>query len=498
MRTLLALFLSSFVILSSSFSAPPNILLILADDLGYNDLSCQGATKLKTPNIDRIAKEGTRFTDAHAPAAVCCPSRYGLMTGRYAWRRPLVTWASAGAPLLIEDGRLTVASLLKKAGYATGIVGKWHLGYGTREKPVTWSDELKPGPLECGFDYFFGHDNNRDLNVENHRVVGLEDGKRIPTKKELREGAKAVKLADGRKNAITLHEKALAYLDRQNGKQPFFLYYAPNNIHVPLSPTPRFRGSSECGVYGDFAQELDWSVGELLDLLDKKGLTQDTLVIFSADNGARYELATVKAGHRANAPLNGQKGDVWEGGHRVPFLVRWPGHVPAGRVCDQLVCLTDLMATFAALTGQNVPPGAGEDSVNALPAFLDQEDAKGLRQHLIVQSLSASLTAKKNRGPDELWAVREGPWVLVRGQGAGHTTNKTFGDKERYFRLHELGLTNSDFTADTELKPNSPPQQLYNLDTDLGQTRNVFQEHPDIVARLNALFEKLAASQPSP
>ncbi len=499
MKRILALlaFLSSCIFSHSSFAGEPrpNILFILADDLGYGDLGCYGATKIATPNIDRIAKEGMRFTDAHSSAAVCCPSRYGLMTGRYSWRRPMVTWASPGAPLLIEEGRPTVATVLKSAGYTTGIVGKWHLGYGTREKPATWSDELKPGPLECGFDYFFGHDNNRDLNVENHRVVGLENGNRIPTKKQRREGAEAVKTADARNNAITLHEKALAFIERQEGGQPFFLYYAPNNIHVPLQPTPRFRGKSQCGVYGDFTQELDWSVGELLDALDRKGLAKNTLVIFSSDNGARYELSTVKEGHRSNAPLNGQKGDAWEGGHRIPFLARWPGHIPAGKVSGQLLCLTDMIATFAALTGQPLPNGAGEDSVNELPVLLGETDVNAGRKNLIVQSLSASLFNKRNRGPDELWAIREGKWLLVRGQGAGHTTNKVLGEKEKYYRLSELGLSNSDFSGDTQLKDGAPAQQLYDLDSDLGQTRNVFNEHPDVVAHMNALFDKLAGTQ---
>ena len=440
----------------SEQAARPNIVLILADDLGYGDLSCQGATRLKTPNIDRLAKEGIRLTDAHAPSGLCCPTRYGLMTGRYPWRRPTTTWASPGAPLLIEPGRLTLASVLKQAGYATGLVGKWHLGYGDKDHRVTWNDELKPGPLECGFDSFFGHDNNRDLNVENHRVAGLDPAHPLPTGGAKRADEKSQPLADPSRNALTLHERALAFVDQKQARKPFFLYYAPNNVHVPLRPTARFRGSSGCGLYGDFVQELDWSVGELLDALDRHGLAGHTLVIFTSDNGARCELEAVKAGHRSNAPLNGQKGDAWEGGNRVPFLARWPGHIQAGAVSGRLLCLTDLLATFAAITGQRVPAGAGEDSVSALPLLLGAPATAADRQNLIVQSRAASWAERKRHNEDERWAVREGDWLLVRGQGSGLTTSLKPGGKENFAGFAELSFTNSDYTVGGTLKPGAP------------------------------------------
>lgn len=470
----------------------PNIVVILADDLGYNDLSCQGATQLKTPGIDRLAKEGIRFTDAHTAAGVCCPSRYALMTGRYPWRRSGVTWASPGAPLLIEPGRMTTASLLKQAGYTTGIVGKWHLGYGTQVHYVTWNDELKPGPLEVGFDYFFGHDNNRDIYVENHRVRGLQPEDPFVTGKgKRRTGGKAARTTKIEDNAAILHDQAVAFIE-QNKDKPFFLYYTPNNVHVPLTPAARFRGTSQCGVYGDFVQELDWSVGGLLATLDRLKLTENTLVIFSSDNGGRYELATVKAGHRCNAPLNGQKGDVWDGGNRVPFLARWPGHIPAGVTSDRLLCLTDLLATFAAVTDQKLPSDAGPDSFNALPLLLNQPPSDSDRKNLIVQSFSAVLARPKHRAAHDLWAVREGNWLLVRGQGSGHTTSLSPDEKEKYSRFNELSFVNSDYTADGKLKPDSPPGQLYDLASDLGETRNVYREHPETVARLRKLFDGLA------
>ncbi len=495
MRPGVFLSLAASVMLASAAQQPPNIIFILADDLGYNDLSCQGATQLKTPGIDRLAKEGIRLTDAHTASGVCCPSRYALLTGRYPWRRAAGTWATfPSAPLLIEPGRLTVPALLKQAGYATGIVGKWHLGYGTREHPLTWNDELKPGPLECGFDYFFGHDNNRNLNVENHRVVGLDPSDPLEKGKgKRRGGGKSALVADTTLNATTLHEKALAFIERSKDK-PFFLYYTPNNVHVGLTPAARFRGTSGCGVYGDFVQELDWSVGELLATLDRLKLADNTLVIFSSDNGGRYELEAVKAGHLCNAPLLGQKGDAWEGGHRVPFLARWPGHIPGGVVSDRLLCLTDVLATFANLTGQKLPRDAGEDSFDALPLLLNQPPATSSRTNLITQTLFAVTAVTKHIGPADLWSVREGRWLLVRGQGSGNTTTKQLHEGKAghgYYSFSALKFVNSDFTPAGQLKPDAPPQQLYDLATDLGEAKNVYREHPDVVARLNKLFEQL-------
>lgn len=460
-------FLILFALLCAHFSvaAPPNIVLILADDLGYNDLSCQGATKLKTPGIDRIAKEGIRCTDAHTPAGVCCPTRYGVLTGRYPWRRSQVCWASPGAALLIEEGRITTASLLKQAGYTTGIVGKWHLGFGTPTQRVDWKGELKPGPLEVGFDYFFGDVSNRwGPYVEDHRIVPG-----VTMKNE--------------ENARVLHEKALAFIERNKDK-PFYLHYVPNNIHTPHTPNPKFTGTSQAGKYGDFVHELDWSVGELLATLDRLKLTENTLVIFTSDNGGVYEKAGFGAGHRPCAPFNGQKGDAWEGGNRVPFLARWPRHIPAGTKSERLLCLTDMLATFAAITGQTLPADAGEDSFNALPALLGKD---GARTNLIVQARSSSLF--RHRKKEDIWAVREGNWKLVMDQGSGYSTEKT--DRAPYLKFSQVGMVNSDYTPDGKLKPDAPPMQLYDLAADSGETKNVYREHPEIVARLTKLFEQL-------
>jgi arylsulfatase A-like enzyme len=296
-------------------------------------------------------------------------------------------------------------------------------------------------------------------------------------------------------NAGVLHEKAVAFIKR-NKDRPFFLYYAPNNVHTPLTPNKRFQGTSQCGAYGDFVHELDWTVGEVLATLDRLGLAENTLVIFTSDNGGRYEMEAVEAGHRCDAPLNGQKADVWDGGNRVPFLARWPGRIPPGATSDRLLCLTDVLATFAALADQTLPPEAGPDSINALPLLLKQPPSDGDRRNLIVQSGFAVLAERKHIGPGDLWAVREGDWLLVMGQGSGNTTARELKPRRKrkghgFYRFGELGFVNSDFTPDGKLKPDAPPMQLYDLAADLGQTKNLYREHPDIVARLNKLFDEL-------
>jgi len=360
---------------------------------------------------------------------------------------------------------MTTASLLTQAGYTTGIVGKWHLGFGTPKQRVDWNGELKPGPLEVGFDYFFGDVANRwGKYVEDHRIVpGLT--------------------MKNDENARVLHEKASAFIERNKDK-PFYLHYVPNNIHTPLTPNAKFAGTSQAGKYGDFIHELDWSVGELLATLDRLKLADNTLVIFTSDNGGVYEREGFPTGHRPCAPFNGQKGDVWEGGNRVPFLARWPGHIPVGTQSEQLLCLTDMLATFAALTGQTLSAGAGEDSFNALPVLLGKNST---RTNLIVQARSSSLF--RHRKQEDIWAVRAGNWKLVIGQGSGYSTEKT--ERAPYLKFSQVGMVNSDFAPDGKLKPDAPPMQLYDLTSDPGETKNVYRDHPEIVTKLTKLFEQL-------
>jgi len=476
---------------SDAKATQPNILVILADDLGYGDLGCYGATKVKTPNIDRLAREGMRFTAAHSPASVCTPSRYNLMTGRYCWR----TWAGHGTiwandPLLIEETRTTVASLLKSAGYFTGCIGKWHLGFG---KPGTpgWDDmlgpdfngELRPGPLEVGFDYFYGMPaigQHPNIFIEGRRVVGLSPDDpirfindprpeyRVEYLKRPRTRPTNLQLASGKSaeynfedTALRLTEKAVSFLEQHQAK-PFFLYLAHRNIHSPLRPNARFKGTSEIGVYGDFIHELDWSVGEVLAALARLKLADNTLVVFTSDNGGvppGKKLIQGHAevqGHRVNGPLRGQKTEVYEGGTRVPFIVRWPGRVAGGGVSDALVANTDLLATFAEVVGQPVPAGSGEDSFSFLATLLAKRARQPARQSLVTDGVMG------------LFAVQEGPWKLIAGQGSGG----------------ESDSMNS--PAATE-----PAGQLYNLADDIGETENLYTEKPEIVARLSARLEKI-------
>ncbi|HUX15394.1 MAG TPA: sulfatase-like hydrolase/transferase, partial [Phycisphaerae bacterium] len=320
----------------------PNILYILADDIGYGDVGCYGATKVKTPNIDRLAKEGVRFSDAHTVSAVCTPSRYALLTGEYPWRINQWDPIFFRNRLIVDPAKMTISRLLKQHGYATACIGKWHLGFGN--KIPDWNGDLKPGPLELGFDFYFGipvvSSHPPFVYVENHRVLGLDPadpivfGGQAPTRpypeKSLNgiSGGKAAHdLYKDEELGTTLTEKAVQWL-RQHRADPFFLYFATPHIHHPFTPHPRFRGTSACGLYGDYIHELDWMVGQVLDVLDELKLTENTLVIFTSDNGGMLNLGgktAWQAGHRLNGDLLGFKFGAWEGGHRIPFIARWPG-----------------------------------------------------------------------------------------------------------------------------------------------------------------------------
>jgi arylsulfatase A-like enzyme len=504
-------------------AAKPNIVFILADDLGYGDLGCYGATKVRTPNIDRLAREGMRFTDAHSPASVCTPSRYNLMTGRYCWR----TWAGHGTiwandPLLIDDGRATVASLLKNAGYFTGLVGKWHLGFGRPGTPgwdemlgPDFNGELRPGPLDVGFDYFYGMPavgQHPNIFIDGRRVVGLDPHDpirfindprpeyRVPYLERPRTAPTNLQMASGKSAeyvfedaALRLTEKAVAFIEDHRA-EPFFLYFAHRNIHAPLRPNKRFAGTSEIGVYGDFIDELDWSVGEVLATLDRLHLTENTLVFFSSDNGGvqayrRIDHAEIN-GHRINGPLRGQKTEVYEGGHREPFLVRWPGRVKAGSESRSLIALTDVMATCADLLGVPLSHEGAEDSISFAPVLLEGSGADGGRKSLVNDSMMG------------LFSIREGPWKLIVGQGGGgsytqepkaRTASNDAGPRRPVYDIDDDGggFFAEGVEAPVEENPAEPAGQLYNLDDDLGETKNLYLEKPEIVARLSALLEKI-------
>jgi arylsulfatase A-like enzyme len=369
----------------------PNIVWIMADDMGWGDVSCYGG-RFSTPNIDRIASQGVRFTDAHCETAACTPTRYGALTGRYSWRgdlkRGVLNWES---PLLIEKGRMTVASLLRQAGYRTGCVGKWHLGIGESRAGQDWTGDLKPGPLEVGFDYYFGlpgSNHEQPILAENHRLIDPEDAKRVHAWKTDNYTDKELLKSRQREIGPKFCAKAIEFIERNKSK-PFFLYHPTCSPHFPITPAKRFRKTKN-GRLEDFIAELDWTVGQILEALDRNGLADRTLVIFTTDNGS-IDLEIPE--------LRGKKSSPYEGGHRVPFVARWPGHIKPGTVSDQMICLNGLMATAAEMTGQTLPPDAGEDSFSFLPALLGKKLEKPMPYML-------------NRGNDRM-GVRQGPWKLV-------------------------------------------------------------------------------------
>jgi arylsulfatase A len=487
---LIALFTACSALFAQD-QARPNVVIIFADDLGYGDVGCYGATKVQTPNIDRLAAEGRRFTDAHSASAVCTPSRYALLTGEYPFRRGLSHPVFLKTGLVIDPSRLTIAGLMRGAGYTTACIGKWHLGFGTGAPD--WNGALKPGPLEVGFDHYFGvpvvNSHPPFVYVEDHRVVGLvpEDpfvfGQKSATEVFQEKmgidqigGAEAAHaLYEDRMVATRLTEKSIHWIE-ENKERPFFLYLATTNIHHPFTPHPRFDGTSQCGRYGDFVHELDWIVGQMTDALRANGVADNTLVIFTSDNGGMINLggqAAWKAGHRQNGDLLGFKFDAWEGGHRVPFIARWPGKIDANSVSDQLISNIDMLATMAALTGQAVPKGEGPDSVNVLPALID-DPSQPIRDHLVLAASKRSHLA-----------LRSGNWIYINGKGGGGFTSPKVGTHSfgGAAALRFAGEVNSD-VVDGKFKPDAPNEQLYDLRADPSQTTNVVREHPQRAKRM--------------
>ena len=484
----------------------PNIVLINADDLGFGDLGCYGALAVDTPNIDQLARGGRRFVDAHSASAVCSPSRYGLLTGRYPLRRNFWGPVPLRTPLTIDTRRPTIASVLKSHGYATACIGKWHLGFG--DKAPDWNGELKPGPLELGFDHYFGipavNSGPPFVYIEDHRVVGLEAkdpfvyGKasvtrRMPEKGGYRAigGAKAAhqRYVDD-EIGTTLARRAKGWLrSRESDRgRPFFLYLATTNIHHPFTPAKRFVGTSRCGRYGDFIHELDWIVGEVLATLEEIGAADNTLVILTSDNGGMLNATAQKAwraGHRLNGPLLGFKFGAWEGGHRVPFIARWPGKIPAGTTCAALISQTDLLATFRAIVGARAPADEKLDSINQLSTLLGTATAPA-RTSLVISPNS----------PKHL-ALREGRWMYIPARGGGGFQGKKVGAHllSDEFAMPFTEQRNSD-VVDGRIRAGAPRAQLYDLRRDPRQAHNVHDAHPDVVARLSATLAEYRAKIP--
>ncbi len=472
----------------------PNIVLILADDLGYGDVSAYGATALKTPNIDRLAAAGLRFTDAHAAAATCTPSRYALLTGQYAWRKPGTGILPGDAALVIDPATPTLPGLLRQAGYATGVIGKWHLGLGPRGGP-DWNHEIAPGPSDVGFDESFimaaTGDRVPTVFIDNRTVVRLDatdpigvsydapigdwpTGKAHPELLKMKpshghdqtivNGVSRIGYMTGGRSALWKNEdmadvftsRAVQFIEAHQAK-PFFLYFSLHDPHVPRMPHPRFVGVSGLGPRGDAIVQADWSVGEVLAVLDRLHLADNTLVIFTSDNGPvlddgyQDQAVELSGSHKPGGPFRGGKYSIFESGTRVPFITRWPGRVKRGR-SDALVSQVDLLASLAALASQAVPAGAGPDSVNTLPALLGESNVG--RRTLVEQGGSL--------------ALRQGAWKYIApGKGPKKNVQTNI----------ELG--------------NDPEPQLYDLSKDPGETRNLAAKHPDRVRAMQEALRKI-------
>lgn len=428
----------------------PNIVYILADDLGYGDVKCLGGerSRIPTPNIDRLASQGMIFTEAHSSSSVCTPTRYGILTGRYNWRSPLQRGVldHYAKPLIAPD-RLTVPALLKQNGYHTACIGKWHLGFTIQGegKLKTGKSEGAPlgsitadGPVTRGFDLFYGFHHARMMKSVflNDRVVeSVEPVDMLP---------KLIQHASG-----YIHERA------RDGK-PFFLYLALNSPHTPIVPAAEWKGKSTLGDYGDYVMETDWAAGQVVDAVSKAGIADNTLIIFTSDNGCSPEAGVdhlEDQGHFPSELRRGYKADIWDGGHHIPFIARWPGRIKAGSHSDELICLTDLMATCAEVIGAKLPDRAGEDSVSILPALLGTATSP-VRDAVVHHSINGN------------FAIRQGPWKLELCRGSGGWSKTK--------------------AADT-------PGQLYDMSKDVGERVNEYARHPEIAARLTKLLEKYVA-----
>lgn len=480
------------------FGESPNIIVILADDLGYGDVGCYNPdSRVATPHLDRLAKQGMKFTDAHSPCTVCTPTRYGLLTGQMPFRVPRggTVFTGAGGPSLIAEDRLTLPELLKEAGYTTACFGKWHVGLTFFDRDglpihkggldavqrIDFSRSIEGGPLDCGFDQFFG----TACCPTTDWLYAWIEGREIPNpptaildKTELPKHPYAL---DNRPGMIAsdfnLEEVDLTILERsqtflkqhvsESPQKPFFLFHSTQAVHLPSFPADSFKGKTGAGPHGDFIFELDYIVGELMKTLDELKISQNTLVIFTSDNGPEVDsIVNMRQDHQHDGarPWRGIKRDNWEGGHRVPFIARWPGVIPANSESQQIISLTDVMATAAAIVDKPLPNDAAEDSFNLLPALTQQAD-KPIRPYLLMQGF---------RNKRSL-VIREGNWKLLAHEGSGGN-NYDKNTKLTPFKLPE--------------RAQGAPAQLFDLSKDPGETENLFFRHPAKVKALQAMLEQ--------
>jgi arylsulfatase A len=464
-----------------STSGLPNIIFILADDMGYGDIGVLNPdSKIPTPNLDRLASEGMYFSDAHSPSAVCTPTRYGLLTGRYSFRTRLQSGVLVGhSPSLIGPGQTTVASLLKNSGYQTACIGKWHLGLDFKKKnpemPLYTGDDwdiestenidyqaiVDGGPCDHGFDYSFILPASLDIQPyvfisnkyvdqpEINHIDGMDKGRGLFWRHGDASGG-----FDFWQVLPLLTQKANGFIRDyviNHPKKSFFLYFPLTAPHTPWVPTNEFNGKSQAGDYGDFVVQVDFSVGQVLDLIDSLRIAENTLIFFTSDNGSHWLPEDIKQfDHQANYIFRGMKSDVWEGGHRVPFIAKWPGVIPEKSSSDQMVCLSDMLATFAELTGQDLSWNTGEDSFSFLYALKNTEPTWPVRHTMINHSI------------DGMFALRKDEWKFIDGRGSGGWSY--------------------------EGKETDPPGQLYNLTDDPGETTNLYNQYPDKVEEMKDLL----------
>ena len=465
---------------NQSNEALPNIVLILADDLGFGDLSCNNAnSKITTPHLDRLAAGGMNFLDAHSPSGVCTPTRYGVLTGRYCWRTSLKKGVLGLQSLpLIEEQRLTLPGMLAKRGYATGAIGKWHLGRswplldpkGKVTPPnIDWDKPEIIGPLDVGFTYYYGMAEPAWTFIENRRImqrpIERYDLSHIPGH-IVGPGNSRGYRAPG----FTFEQMLPAWVKKSKefiessaaSKKPFFLYFAPMCPHRPINPNEEFKGKSKCGVYGDFVLELDAAVGQLMSALEKAGVADNTLIIFTADNGAEVNTYThiKEFGHWSSGGLRGCKRDLYEGGHRVPFIASWPNVIAANKTSEEIICLTDIMATVANIISYQLPSDSAEDSYNLMPVLKGRKLPAPLREATVHHSISGR------------FAIRQQNWVYIESHSGADTPEPQ--------KIREI----------LGVKSHSLKAELFDLKQDPKQTKNLLDEHPDKAQSLKNILDR--------
>ncbi|MCD6354715.1 MAG: arylsulfatase, partial [Prolixibacteraceae bacterium] len=450
----------------------PNIIFVLADDLGYGDVSCfNEKSKIKTPNIDKMAAEGMRFTDMHTSSSVCTPTRYGILTGRYNWRSPIKQGVLSGSSkALIPTSRTIVASLLKRAGYHTGYIGKWHLGWDwsmDEEGKIDFSKPVTHTPNDLGFDYAYGHCGSLDMApyvyVENGMPTAIPDSIVEASKVPYvfyREGDIAPDF-DFKDVTPNFFRHAMSFISKQaQTKNPFFLYLPIPSPHTPIVPTKEWQGKSGLNPYGDFVMEIDKYMGELLKTIKDSGIEKNTLIIFTSDNGcspqAKFDVLLAK-GHNPSYVFRGHKADIFEGGHRVAYIAKWPAVIKNGTTYDKTVCSTDFMATCADIAGIQLKDNEGEDSYSLMPVFKNPSGKGYKREYTIHHSINGS------------FSIRKGDWKLEVCPGSGGWSDP------RPQKAVKLGL---------------PDIQLYDLKTDIAEKSNVYKKYPEKVKELYSLLIK--------